>query len=563
MNQKIKILVADDSRLIRALLNEILIKEGFDVVLVNDGLEAVEAFKKEQPDLVILDIMMPNLDGIGACELIQKELQDEYVPIVFITGDESEKNLQRCLDVGGDDFINKPFKSIALVAKINSLIRVRVLYKKQLEQKQALLAFQTQTLEEEEVAANLNDNIINADFFKLAELRYLVSPAALFNGDILLVCKTPANHLNILLGDFTGHGLLASIGASPAAEIFYGMTHKGYDINEIIVEINQKMCNILPVNKFLAVTMLTLYPDTNMLKIIPCGLPDHYLYNKKTQELNLVMSNNLPLGILKDFEPVHKIFTITDDDYLYLFTDGVIEAENKQGEQFDCPNVIDCITNKDDAYMALIEGLNEHTGNVQQQDDITWAELHCKTNDIDWIGSSYDAGKEALPVEALTWKTSFDFNIDTLRKINPVPIVVNNIMEIQSLQAHREDIFLIVTELFSNALEHGILSLDSNLKVTADGFMDYYKEREERLASFTEGALKISLSHEVTAVGGKLLIRVQDSGKGFDITKINNNIMSSNMNNFGRGIQLLKTLCSSVEYSGDGNKVKAVYDWTF
>ncbi len=558
-HKKSKILVADDSNLQRLMLAEIFVQAGHEVFLAENGEEAVHIFKNEAPDLVVLDIFMPKMDGIDAATEIQKVLGNKYVPIVFITGSDNDAQLQRCIEVGADDFVYKPFNTLVLKAKINSLLRVQQLYQQQYSQKQQLLEYQQQAVQEQEIAATLYKNIVHAGFYDTPEVKYRLSPMALFNGDIFLVAKTPGNQLYALLGDFTGHGLAASVGAGPAAEIFHGMAEKGFGISEIIIEINRKMHKLLPVNMFLAATIVAFFPDTGSISLITCGLPDHYLFNRTSKQLQVIVSKNLPLGIIDSFEPDVQTLPISKENFLYLFTDGVIEAENTLGEQFDAPGVIHSIENNVHGYKAVLSALDTHTKDREQQDDITFVELDCNISDAQWMQAT--AKKVHKKLVALSWKNSMEFHSSTLRHINPVPMVINSIMEIQGFIEHREAIFLIVTELFANALEHGLLGLDSKIKQSSEGFMQYYSAREERLAQLSDGYIKMSFNHQPTDAGGKLIIKMQDSGQGFDFSNVSSDL-EQNEQSFGRGISLLLNLCKEVEYSGNGNRVKAVYEWT-
>jgi len=557
-HKKSKILVADDSNPQRLMLSEMLAQAGHEVFLAENGEEAVHIFKNEAPDLVVLDIVMPKMNGIDAAIEIQKVLGNKYVPIVFITGSENYAQLQRCIDIGADDFVYKPFNTLVLKAKINSLLRVQQLYQQQYSQKQQLLEYQHQAVQEQEIAATLYKNIVHAGFYDTPEVKYRLSPMALFNGDIFLVAKTPGNQLYALLGDFTGHGLAASVGAGPAAEIFHGMAEKGFGISEIIIEINRKMHKLLPVNMFLAATIVAFFPDTGSISLITCGLPDHYLFNRTSKQLQVIVSKNLPLGIIDSFEPDVQTLPISKENFLYLFTDGVIEAENTLGEQFDAPGVIHSIENNTHGYEAVLSALDTHTKDREQQDDITFVELDCNISDAQWMQAT--TKKVHKKLVALAWKNSMEFHSSTLRHINPVPMVINSIMEIQGFIEHREAIFLIVTELFANALEHGLLGLDSKIKQSSEGFIQYYSAREERLEQLSDGYIKMSFNHQPTDAGGKLIIKMQDSGQGFDFSNVSPDL-EQNEQSFGRGISLLLNLCKEVEYSGNGNRVKAVYEW--
>jgi two-component system, OmpR family, alkaline phosphatase synthesis response regulator PhoP len=118
-----KVLVVDDEEPILELLKYNLEKEGYDVKTANDGVKAVEIAKKFVPDLVLLDIMMPKMDGVETCRLIRQipEMQKSYV--VFLTARAEEYSEVAAFDVGADDYITKPIKPRALMSRITALFR--------------------------------------------------------------------------------------------------------------------------------------------------------------------------------------------------------------------------------------------------------------------------------------------------------------------------------------------------------------------------------------------------------------------------------------------------------
>ena len=120
MNEKNKILVCDDDRNICELLRLYLVKEGFEVVLATDGEQAVELFRKEKFDIVLLDIMMPKMDGLMVCREIRKETN---LPIIMLTakGEEFDKLLG--LELGADDYITKPFSPREVLARVKAVLR--------------------------------------------------------------------------------------------------------------------------------------------------------------------------------------------------------------------------------------------------------------------------------------------------------------------------------------------------------------------------------------------------------------------------------------------------------
>ncbi len=118
-----KVLVVDDEEPILELLRYNLEKQGYDVKIAGDGFTAVEIAKKFLPDLVLLDIMMPKMDGVETCRLIRAipELQNSF--IVFLTARAEEYSEVAAFDVGADDYITKPIKPRALMSRISALFR--------------------------------------------------------------------------------------------------------------------------------------------------------------------------------------------------------------------------------------------------------------------------------------------------------------------------------------------------------------------------------------------------------------------------------------------------------
>ncbi len=118
-----KILVVDDEPDIVEFLQYNLRKEGFTVVSASDGKQAIEVAQKELPDLIILDIMMPELDGVETCRQLRTMKQFATTPIAFLTARDEDFAQITALDVGGDDYITKPIKPRVLVSRIGALLR--------------------------------------------------------------------------------------------------------------------------------------------------------------------------------------------------------------------------------------------------------------------------------------------------------------------------------------------------------------------------------------------------------------------------------------------------------
>jgi two-component system alkaline phosphatase synthesis response regulator PhoP len=124
MNKKdIKILLVDDEPDILEIVGYNLSNEGYQIITAENGLEAVKKAKKELPQLIILDVMMPEMDGIEACEIIRKNLDLKDTIITFLTARGEDYSQVAGFDAGADDYITKPIKPKVLISKVKALLR--------------------------------------------------------------------------------------------------------------------------------------------------------------------------------------------------------------------------------------------------------------------------------------------------------------------------------------------------------------------------------------------------------------------------------------------------------
>ena len=123
MNDNAKILVVDDEPDILEFVQYNLQKEGFSVSTAEDGLAGLEEARRVKPDLIILDIMMPEMDGVEVCRQLRSESLFDNTVIAFLTARDEDYSQIAALDVGGDDYITKPIRPRVLVSRVNALLR--------------------------------------------------------------------------------------------------------------------------------------------------------------------------------------------------------------------------------------------------------------------------------------------------------------------------------------------------------------------------------------------------------------------------------------------------------
>ena len=563
MPRRLCILLAEDGAADRMLLAAIVARKGHRVITAANGAEAVELFRRERPHLVLMDALMPVMDGFEAARQIKQLAGNELVPIIFLTSLTEGEALVRCLEAGGDDFIAKPYNPIILEAKIQAMHRLRRLQATVLDQRDLIARRNQQLLDEQRAAKAIFDKVAHAGCLSAPNIRFCQSPRALFNGDLLLAAKAPAERMFILLGDFTGHGLPAAVGAMPLAETFYGMTAKGYSSNEILREINTKLKQILPVDMFCCATFLDINLRGGALRVWNGGLPDGYLI-KANGGREALVSKHLPLGVLeaRAFSDVFETLPLAIDDRLLLMSDGVLESCNTDGALFGEQRLLTVLDQNLDPDALLDEvqaALQAFHG--QLFDDLSLVEI-AMTTDMLGRGEELCAEPDVVdrPMRPMNWSASFELRPDSLRASNPLPLMMQLLLQISPLRQRVGTVHTVIAELYANALEHGVLALDSSLKADAEGFARYYQERQQRLEVLTEGSVIIELDIKSDGATGCLHIGVRDSGPGFDVERVMDRQLHTEGLE-GRGLRMIQHLSDHFDCSPDGKRVSVEFHW--
>ena len=355
------------------MIGSVLISEGHELISVIDGND-VKGAMQQNPDLVIMDANLPNISGFECCRLIKHDENIRRKPVVLLMPTQDSTAWARFAECGADDFIEHPLHPHVIKAKIKLLLHINELYLR-------LDAGHRQAEQEIRLAKHMFDSITKRQSKEIDFLHFWGLSAGHFCGDLFIFERTPEGHLHVLLGDFTGHGLSAAMGALPVSDIFFAMTLKGCGMTQIVSEINRKLYEIMPTGKFCAAAFLRLEVDNSKLDIWNGGLPPVLLVDRKHKVSIQCESFNLPLGIVApaEFHSQTQQFDMTGTDSVVLCSDGLIEAQNAFGESYGEARLAQLIGRKvkelsifnriKSSVLSFLEGLEPH-------DDVSLAVIH-------------------------------------------------------------------------------------------------------------------------------------------------------------------------------------------
>lgn len=368
-----KLLIADDDLTSRTMLAAVVGKWGYQSLAVEDGEEAWQILQEpDAPLLLLIDWEMPRLDGLGLCQRIREVSNNNPPFIILLTSRSETDDVVAGLESGANDYIVKPFAHAELKARLQVGQRMLEL-QNQLKKTQEVLTFERETIE------NIILKMRAAKSFETTQLRILDAPVEKTSGDVLLSASRPDKTRHVLMGDFTGHGLMAAVGGPIVYDVFYTMTAKGLAIEDIATEINRQLLEKMPTGLFLGAIFIELSPDSRSLSLWNCGMSDILIY-RNAELWQKVSSSLLALGIIKqDFDSPVNI-KVESGDRVYAYSDGITEVINTDEEEFGQDRFEQLIcelldTNAEIDFLS--DTVNRFRGEAEQFDDITLVELTC------------------------------------------------------------------------------------------------------------------------------------------------------------------------------------------
>ncbi len=561
------ILLVDDSPVNLGVIVENLERHGFDVSVALDGEEALQRVELVKPDVVLLDVMMPGIDGFEVCRRLKSQPHTRDIPVIFMTSRSAPEDIVLGFKCGAVDYVTKPLQIEEVRARVNTHLSLHDL-KRRLAEKLAVQEHHLDQLDREHrVAAGYMNKLIAVDTLKDPAVQFHLKSAANFSGDLIAFARTPDGRLHLMLADSTGHGLSAALAAMPVIEPFYAMTGKGFGISAIAREINCKVNQILPVSHFVGAILASIDADGQTVEVWSGGCPPPLILNGSGEPVYRFRARHLAMGILPPelFDDSVEYFSYDDGEHsLLMFSDGVIELENAAGEPFGLPRLLSVASSAETAgrWNRVVGALTEYCGaRTSNHDDIALMMARCELRGL-VAGMEVAQKKQMRGLEQgkIGWQFALTLEMEQLRQLDVVPLLLDIVQQIEKGLGQDSQIFLILSEMFCNALEHGLLKLDSGLKQQEDGIEKYFEERALRLAATEGGQIHLHLKKIGNPDGSELLrIRMKDSGEGFDYQNCPARFTEGTLRH-GRGIPLLYSVCRSVHYLGNGSEVVVEFD---
>lgn len=384
-----KILIVDDSEDLRKLLSLTLIKTGYEVIEAIDGNEALEKAHTLKPDLILLDIVMPLLDGYEVCKNLKNDKHTANIPIIFLSGKTDTADKIKGLEIGGADYIAKPFDKGEVIARVQSQIKIQRLTHELIEKNKELTEKQRWLDEDLRAAGGIQQSLLPQRFpdIKHLNIAWKFIPSYLIGGDIFNFLQLDENNVGFYMIDVSGHGVpsaLITVSISQALQPMKGNVTKGkidyppgYKITSPV-----KVLEILdaeyPLSRFekyfTMIYAIINIQDGNILYSNAAHPPPVLLHKDGSHELLEAGGTIIGMDGILPFEEEQK--NLYDGDRIIFYTDGVTEFENGSGEFYGEERFLSILKeNKDKEVEALIDAvmasIKDFGGNTEFQDDIS------------------------------------------------------------------------------------------------------------------------------------------------------------------------------------------------
>jgi sigma-B regulation protein RsbU (phosphoserine phosphatase) len=374
------VLVVDDTPANIQIVQAIL-KDSYRIRVATNGTKALElASADPPPDLILLDVMMPGIDGFEVCTRLKANSATSEIPVIFLTGQTEIENETRGFEVGGVDYIHKPFSHAVVQARVNTHLNLRGIREQLARQLHSIRSeLETARLIQLSILPNRMPPVEALDI----AARYI--PMTEVAGDFYDFIFVDDKHVGIFIGDVSGHGMPAALISSMLKIALAAQSPHASQPAEVLSGLNQALCGKFQ-GHFVTAAYIFVDLEKNTLSYAGAGHPPLVLRDHATNTVTDVVENGLFLGAFPfaAYTAVDRPFN--PGDWCLLYTDGILEAANATDEEFGADRLKKFLTDNGnltaDAFAdQLLDTLSlwvDKASGRTMEDDLTLLAVHHK-----------------------------------------------------------------------------------------------------------------------------------------------------------------------------------------
>jgi sigma-B regulation protein RsbU (phosphoserine phosphatase) len=365
-----RVLIVDDAKVNIDILVEAL-RDEYKLSVALDGTAALCNIEKSTPDLVLLDIVMPGLTGYEVCRQLRAQESTRDLPVMFLSSLEDVKDKTQGFEVGGNDYLTKPFEVLEVKARVRSLLKAKA-YTDAIREAMA---------RDLKIAREIQMGILPADVAAITrhsalEVHAIIEPAQKVGGDLYEVLRASEDRLVIALGDVSGKGIPAALFMAVVVTVLRTLARHLVDPAEILRRLNDELVEQNPRGMF--VTMQCLVFDLAARQVSFAGAGHHQLaiVSRGRPPRLACVSSGRPAGLMA-FNPIEReTLPLEAGDTFVLFSDGVSEAMNVVDDFYGEDRLMAVLAAAADGTVAdivkrVVADVHAFANGAKQSDDIT------------------------------------------------------------------------------------------------------------------------------------------------------------------------------------------------
>jgi len=366
------ILVVDDNPANVEILQMRLAANNYDIITAMDGESGLDMARDRQPDLILLDIMMPKMDGLEVCRHLKGDPSVPFMPIILVTAKADSKDVVAGLEAGGDEYLTKPVDHASLVARVKSMLRIKLLHDRVLEQS-AQLELQLQT-------ATKIQSLFWPDIPQLeagSNIWASSVPASYVGGDLYDIIPLPDESLLVYVADVSDKGVPAALIMAALSAKIRSEARIQTDVDRLLESLNNSLHRLISEEGFFATIVIVRYWPKSGKMQFSIGGHLQPLWIVESGIGDFPQAKGVSLGISPGMHYEKKEFFLSPGESILLYTDGVIEAENERNELYGYDQMVGYIKNSKGPPWGegLTNEIGKWRGNAKANDDLTLLEI--------------------------------------------------------------------------------------------------------------------------------------------------------------------------------------------